>query len=694
MKNINSLFLLADGNKENEYELISPEKRVLPSSTIVSSQIDSDPNQLNRSRQLRETPPLSDLPINSMMEARAMKFVRNHILFKGRFFEFLEYTAEHVIAKCCICQQNKLGAGNSPSNLITHLKRCHPEANNRFESLKKNAEKKNKKSSKICDQLNSINNKGASVSKEDLEKAIIRFIIQDMQPFVRTESIAFQNLIAVCLGYSNSGDLPFNVMSERTVKRKISDLYDEHEKELVSIISQQKWFCLTADIWSCKNIDKQTLKRNSFVLSCQDFPSPHTHENITESFQMLYHKFSIKPKSVVATVTDNGSNFVCSFKVFGKTKEEFSKFMELIREACGEDESEDIPDDLDISKIVEVLKKLSNDESETNESDLQDEAIELFDVIRATGEENDNEMNNPECTNYIRHVVRNEELNAEDVIALSNRFSCNTHNLNLIGGVDSLAAHKNKKYSKMYEAVFEKLNLLWHASGKQHTSEIIIKYLGCNINKPNKTRWNWCYDRISEALRFDVMKLNLAMMSLEIRPLTENQRQFLNEYKVVLKPIAKALDNLQQGKAPYAIVLPTLYDTHQKLIQIKNENKLKHCKPLLMAVLNGFNRRLGYMLDTNDERSHPAVIATVAHPFFKLRWLKSEERTSNYIDDIKDTIVNAADQIFVEDWCNLADDSESNFAPVENKVTTGEMTQTCKLNKKYFHICRPHLKFN
>lgn len=224
--------------------------------------------------------------------------------------------------------------------------------------------------------------------------------------------------------------------------------------------------------------------------------------------------------------------------------------MELIREACGEDESEDIPDDLDISKIVEVLKRLSNDESETNESDLQDEAIELFDVIRSTGEEN--EINNTEYMNYVRNVVRNDELNAEDVIALSNRFSCNTHNLNLIGGVDSLAAHRNKKYFKMYEAVFEKLNLLWHASGKQHASEIIIKCLGCNINKPNKTRWNWCYDRISEVLRFDVMKLNLAMVSLEIGPLSESQRQFLNEYKEILKPIANALDNLQQGKALYA----------------------------------------------------------------------------------------------------------------------------------------------
>lgn len=81
-------------------------------------------------------------------------------------------------------------------------------------------------------------------------------------------------------------------------------------------------------------------------------------------------------------------------------------------------------------------------------------------------------------------------------------------------------------------------------------SEIIIKCLGRNINKPNKTRWNWLYDRISEILRFDAIKLSLAMMSLQIKPFTESERAFLFEYKLVLQPIARALDNLQQSRAP------------------------------------------------------------------------------------------------------------------------------------------------
>lgn len=635
----------------------------------------------------------AQVAMKNKMEARAMKFVHSHILFKEKYFEFLEYKEENVvIAECCTCKQKKQGTGNSPSNLITHLKRCHPEVYNQFENLKKSVAsggEKHKKSLKKVDRLNSINNKEASITKEDVEKAIIRFIIQDMQPFMRTETAAFQNLIAVCLGYSDFHKLPFNLMSEKTVKRKISDLYEEHEKMLASLFSEQKWFCLTADIWSCKNrsffgvsahfLDEKTLKRKSFVISCEDFPSPHTHEHIAERLQILYHKFSIKPSSVVASVTDNGSNFVCSFKVFGRSKEEFSNVLKLIRDACDENDSKNVPDDLDSSKIMEVLKKLLNDTSQPSESDLQDEAAELYDIISSNDEENDNAVDN-HVNIDIQHIINNEELCEDDMLALSNRFPCNTHNLNLVGGVDSLAAHSNKTYSRMYETVFEKLNLLWDASSRQKTSEILIKCLGTNINKPNKTRWNWCYDRISEILRFDSMKLNLAMLSLQISPFTEGQRQFLNEYKVVLKPIARALDNLQQSEIPYATVLPTIYDTNQKLNRIKNQNLLNHCKPLLLAVLRGFNKRLGYILDIKDQKSHAAIIATVVHPYFKLRWIKNEERNSKYIEDITNILVDGADQIFIEDWRNINVNNDSRSASVENIKTRREMTeQTGKL---------------
>lgn len=537
---------------------------------------------------------------------------------------------------------------------------------------------------------NSINKKGVNVSKEYVDAAIIRFIIQDMQPFSRTETAAFQNLIAVCLGYPNITEFPFKFMSERTVRRKIFISYDKHVKDVEKILSMQKWFSLTMDIWSCKNrsyvavsihyIDDKTFERMSFLLTCQDFPSPHTHEHIAERLQMLYHEFSLKPSSIVASVTDNGSNFVCTFKVFGRTREATAIFFEQLKKACNENDSEDFPRDSEIMKITDTLTQLSDELSRNSESDLENEAHHLYELIDSSrAEESDNSASNRNNSSddldleYTHNVITNVKMNEDDLLMLPNRIPCNTHNLNLVGGVDSLAAYKNKTYAKMYKNVFEKLNLLWDASGRQKTSEIVIKCLGRNLNKPNRTRWNWLHDRISEILRFDSIKLNLAMMSLKISPFTESQREFLLEYKIVLSPIAQALDNLQQGKAPYAIVLPTNYDASEKLNQIKNGNSLKHCKPLVTAILRGFDKRLGHLLNVDDEESHAAVIATVTHPFFKLRWLANEERTPKYIERIIDILTNAANEIFIEN-SRRDTDTGSTSRNTEPSKTSGEET--------------------
>lgn len=140
-------------------------------------------------------------------------------------------------------------------------------------------------------------------------------------------------------------------------------------------------------------------------------------------------------------------------------------------------------------------------------------------------------------------------------------------------------------------------------------------------------------------------------MKLNIDLFTTSQKGFLNEYKTVMKPIANALDNLQQSKCcPYAIVLPTLYKTREELISLKNQNKLHFCKPLVCAVLNGFDKRLGYLFDITNEKSHAAIIATVTHPFFKIRWLKPAKRSTEYVSQVTNILVRAADKLAHDKW--------------------------------------------
>lgn len=170
--------------KENDYDL----NHFHGSSTVFSSKID----RISFSKsQIQQTSPLSsrdNLMMNDGIETTVPKYVNSHPLFTKKYFQFVNSMANNVvIATCCSCNENKQGLSTTISNFTTHLKRKHPEAYAQLEDSKVPI---NNEETKKSLKRSSINNKGANVLKENVEKAIIRFIIQDMQPFIRTETAA------------------------------------------------------------------------------------------------------------------------------------------------------------------------------------------------------------------------------------------------------------------------------------------------------------------------------------------------------------------------------------------------------------------------------------------------------------------------------------------------------------------------
>lgn len=163
------------------------------------------------------------------------------------------------------------------------------------------------------------------------------------------------------------------------------------------------------------------------------------------------------------------------------------------------------------------------------------------------------------------------------------------------------------------------------------------------------------------------------MMKLDIQIFSTGQRKFLKEYTQIMGIIADALNNLQGNKRPYGVVLPTLYRTKDQLIEMSSNQSIVCCKPLLTAALNGFNKRFHEIMDLNNKASYPALIATVSHPYFKLRWLKPELQTTEQIDKIKQILSAAADEISLE---NAALDRNANK---ENNQTQNVASSQCSL---------------
>lgn len=59
------------------------------------------------------------------------------------------------------------------------------------------------------------------------------------------------------------------------------------------------------------------LKRHSVALACQRFKGTHSYDRITDLIKQIYTEFGLTGAKLVASVTDNGSNFVKAFRTFG-----------------------------------------------------------------------------------------------------------------------------------------------------------------------------------------------------------------------------------------------------------------------------------------------------------------------------------------------------------------------------------------
>ncbi|KAK8771923.1 hypothetical protein V5799_024833 [Amblyomma americanum] len=68
-------------------------------------------------------------------------------------------------------------------------------------------------------------------------------------------------------------------------------------------------------------IDRNSLSRRSLALACRRFAGRHTYDKIGELLEDIRQDFDISHDKIVATVTDNASNFVKAFKEFGLRSE-------------------------------------------------------------------------------------------------------------------------------------------------------------------------------------------------------------------------------------------------------------------------------------------------------------------------------------------------------------------------------------
>ncbi|KAK9515926.1 hypothetical protein VZT92_026523 [Zoarces viviparus] len=232
-------------------------------------------------------------------------------------------------------------------------------------------------------------------------------------------------------------------MTRLTLRSMIDDASKGMKKAVTEAMRGVDHIATTTDCWSVRRwsfigvtahwIDPDSLKRCSAALACKQLRGSHTVDVLANALD-IHSEFEIRGK-IQRTTTDNGSNFIKAFQVFGEDEN---------NNAVGSD----------------------GDASQPGEDQEGGEEVEFVDVS----------------------VLLNEDDGLEFQLPKHQRCAC--HLLNLIATVDAQKATSNEAYKKVYRSTFGKCNALWNKCGRSTlAAETVEDACSLQLLRPNATRW-------------------------------------------------------------------------------------------------------------------------------------------------------------------------------------------------------------
>uniref|UniRef100_A0A3P9D5A2 BED-type domain-containing protein n=1 Tax=Maylandia zebra TaxID=106582 RepID=A0A3P9D5A2_9CICH len=282
----------------------------------------------------------------------------------GHYFEFLSTKDLNIKVRCTLCVGEKVLSTfkNTTSNLKKHLESQHSTVK-LTERVPPSGPKQRAVTSAegpTPPKQQKLDFGAKPVSDEELKKLVAQYIVEEMLPINTVDSPSFRAIIKK-IPTSVNAELPHRTTFTSYLEKEFTEM----ERNLKATLNEIDFVSTTADIWTANNrsymgvtlhwISRTTLERHKVALACRQIRGRHTYDVIGTEIENIHSSYGLLNK-VVATVTDNGSNFVKAFQVYHPVTESDDE--------TEEEESSPKDDDVTFSDLSEIL-------SAENESDGQ-----------------------------------------------------------------------------------------------------------------------------------------------------------------------------------------------------------------------------------------------------------------------------------------------------------------------------------
>jgi len=541
-----------------------------------------------------------ELPVGGTTEDLVDTIKKRFDFLHPKYFELTKMTKSTSSKKrsdigitftCCNCPNTKLSAGvSSVSNLRRHIKSQHPTLLAGYESAWKTHKQLRKRPNKQrnADETDPKKKKGdtqdaqearppsqshqstlfsGEQSQDQIDKRVLRFVLETNQAYSVVEAQSFKDLVL-------KGAAGKTIMTRYQLTKSISEKLQQMKENLKAEFQGVQYLCISADIWTGATrsflgvtahwISPKHLVRKRAAIACKRMKGRHTYDVIAKALVDAMESYNIREKTTGA-VTDRGSNFMKSFRVYAGVLEPEDVLDEDIEEGDQDDEPREEP---------------------------EPQPTEIFDILQNEG-----------------HDLR-----------LPPHTKCAAHRMNNIAGSDVDEALTDRIYKKHSRSAMAKAQVLFKKQKKssQAADHIRANCKGLLFVIPNATRWNSTYDAIKRLVRnLKVSADNLRGLSdlLDVPRFTEEDITFLKEYTRVYKHFADVLDVLQGEYDTFIGCLLPLLSGLKKELEKECRN-LTVCAPLAQALINGIDDKFSEDFD-NDQ----LYMAAAVHPRFKTIWI-------------------------------------------------------------------------